>query len=72
MKNKKEFIAVLSTLLYSWGGDTPSEAVWAANDLLTWYEKEYNVILGVRILEATGEKTFDDNYDEVKKLIETD
>ena len=25
-----------TTLFGSWGGDTPQEAIWAANDLLKW------------------------------------
>lgn len=45
MKNKELFIKALTTLLYSWGGETPPDAIWAANDFLKWYEAEYNVTL---------------------------
>lgn len=51
MKNKKEFIKALGTLFYSWGSDTPSEVIWGANDLLDWYELEFNVSLDIRFLE---------------------
>ena len=36
MDNKKvaSFGDVLSTLLYSWGGDTPPEVMWGLNELI--------------------------------------
>lgn len=40
MKNKELFAEIINGLLYSWGGDTPPEAIWSANDLLDFYEKE--------------------------------
>jgi len=27
------------TLLYSWGSDTPAEAIWAANDFLKFFRE---------------------------------
>lgn len=42
--NKKElFIKAIETLLNAWGHDTPPEVIWGVNELLEWYEKEYNV-----------------------------
>ncbi len=58
MKQKQLFVKALLTLIASWGGDTPPEAIWAANELLEWYEAEYNVILGVRFGED-GDNDFD-------------
>lgn len=63
MKNKKLFFDAIETLLYSWGGDTPSEATWAANELLDFYEAETNTKLGFRFLE-----TSDDEDDECKRV----
>jgi len=37
--NKKElFLKAISTILYSWGGDTPIDAIWGVNELLDFYE----------------------------------
>ncbi len=51
MKNKELFIKALHTLFESWGQDTPPEVIWGSNELLDWYESEYNVVLGVRFEE---------------------
>lgn len=63
MINKDLFINALSTLFFTWGSDTPAEVFWGANDLLDWYEKEYNVILNIRFDEENL------NYDEVIEAI---
>jgi hypothetical protein len=57
------FIKALSGLFYDWGSDTPSEVFWGANNLLDWYEKEYNVELGIRFNEENP------NFDEVIEAI---
>lgn len=59
MKYKDKFIKALGTLFFSWEGDTPPEVVWGANELLEWFETEYNVQLGIRFQEE------EPNYDEV-------
>lgn len=51
MKDKKGFIEFLRTLICSWGGDTPPEAIWAANDLIKWVEKEFDVVIGINLNE---------------------
>lgn len=33
------YITAFKTLLYSWGGDTPAEAIWAANQFLDIYKQ---------------------------------
>ena len=50
-------------MFFSWGGDTPPEVFWGANELLDWYEKEFNVELGIRFDEENS------NYDEVIEAI---
>ena len=40
--SKDKFIQVIQTLLYSWGGDPPQEAFWAANELLKWLQTEFD------------------------------
>ena len=58
MKEKELFIKALTGLFNDWGMDTPPEVYWGTNDLLDWYEKEYNVLLGIRFNEE--EYNFDD------------
>ena len=56
----------LSTLFYSWGGDTPAEAIWAGNDFLNWLEKDKNIKIINRFKEPennTDEDVY--NYDAV-------
>ena len=56
-------IKSLGTLFYSWGGDTPVEVFWGANELLDWFEDEFGVKLNIRF--ERDENTFDTNYDDV-------
>lgn len=69
MKKKDLFINALSTLFYSWGGDTPPEAFWAGNELLEWYEAEYGVKLGIEFdeLYKNDSDKFDDVIDAIRK-----
>ena len=62
MKNKEMFISALTSLMFTWGGDTPNEAVWVGNDLLNWYDKEYGTTTE-RFKEL--EKQSDLNFDAV-------
>jgi len=32
--NKNKFAGAINTMLYSWGGDTPQEVVWAFNEMM--------------------------------------
>jgi len=63
MKEKEAFIKALDGLFHYWGGDTPPEVYWGANDMLDWYEKEYSVKLNIRFDEENH------NYDEVVEAI---
>jgi hypothetical protein len=65
MKNKELFISALSTLFHSWGGDTPAEAYWGCNELLDWYEAEFNVVLDIRF----DEEDYESNFEEVIEAI---
>ena len=38
---KKAFV----TLCYSWGGDTPAEAVWAANEFMQIFMETKEIVL---------------------------
>ena len=62
MKNIKLFISALETLFYSWGSECGDEVIWGCNGLLDWYEKEYNVTLGIRF---ERDSNFKDNFEEV-------
>jgi len=63
MKQKDLFINALTGLFTYWGSNTPPEVFWGCNDLLLWYEKEYNVSLGIRFDEEK------DNFQEVIEVI---
>lgn len=60
MKNKKLFVEAISTLLYSWGGDTPPEAYWAVNELLDWLKAEHGVHFGEFVEEIDEDVVGDD------------
>ena len=64
---KEMLIKALSTLFFSWGSDTPDEVFWGVNDLLAWYEKEFDVQLNIRF--ERDESTYDINYEEVIQKI---
>ncbi len=69
MKEKEVFIKALGTLFFSWGSDTPSEVFWGANELLEWFEKEYNVQLNIRFdedLSFNGGSNYDDVINAIK------
>lgn len=51
MKNKSLLIAAIETLLFSWGMDTPPEAIWGLNELLDFIENEYDVSIPERFQE---------------------
>jgi hypothetical protein len=40
------FIKALNTMLYSWGSDTPSEAIWAFNEFMDFYEAQTGEVIG--------------------------
>lgn len=62
IKNKSLFIRAIGTLFFSGGGDPSPEIFWGVNDLLDWYEKEFNVELNVRFDERMRD---DDWYSKV-------
>jgi len=69
---KDLFLHALSTLLFSWGGDTPPEAIWAANDFLDYFEKVNKITLSGRFEEVDSVPNWDiinDNLlEEIKNL----
>lgn len=71
--NKELFLKALATLFYTWGGDTPPEAYWAANDFLEYFEAVNCVQLGIRFEEPDWYKgdsnSEDSNYEEVIEKI---
>jgi len=44
-KDKNMIYKFLSTLLYSWGGDAPSEVIWAGNEFIDFlnYKYKFNI-----------------------------
>ena len=67
MTHKQKFIKALGTLFYSWGGDTPPEVIWGTNELLEWFEAEYNVSLGERFDEDLDNRNYDAVIDAINK-----
>ena len=73
MKRKREFIESIKTLLYSWGSDTPPEAIWGLNELIDWFEKEYNTKIKHRFAELDEEDDiYTEDYDLVIEELECD
>lgn len=66
-QSKKMLKKSLLTLFYSWGGDTPDEVYWGANELLDWYEFEFGVKLNIRF--ERDDATWDTNYEDVINAI---
>jgi hypothetical protein len=66
MGNVNKFIKSLSTLFYSWGSDTPDEVYWGCNELLDWFEQEFDVEIGMRF---ERDSDYNSNYSEVVKKI---
>jgi len=50
-------------MFWSWGSEPKDEVLWAANELLEWIEKEFNVELNIRF--ERNEKTYEINFQEV-------
>jgi len=70
MKDKELLIKALHTMFWSWGGDPQNEVFWAANELLVWIEKEFNVELNIKFErdDDTGETNFGDVIDIINSL----
>ena len=51
IRNNELFYESLTTLLFSWGGDTPPEAVWAFNELIYWADKEFGLDIDMELEE---------------------
>ena len=70
MIEKQTCDTFISTLLYSWGGDTPPEALWALTDFVNWI----NLSQGLSLEIPTEEdyKKDDDTFcNKVKVITDT-
>ena len=63
---------VFTTLLYSWGSDTPNEAVWSANELLDWLNENKIVDIADRFEETSAENFGDINEMLMSKIEKVD
>jgi len=63
IRNKDKLKKAFLTLFFSWGGDTPPEAVWAANDFLAFLESELGINFQNRFEEI--DVTDDDKFEEI-------
>lgn len=66
-EQKEMLVKSLGALFFSCGSNTPDEVFWGGNALLDWYEKEFNLSLGIRFERDV--QTFDINYDDVIEAI---
>lgn len=66
MKKKEKFLNAIEGLFNYWGSDAPPEAYWVGNDLLEWYEKEFDVELNIRFNEES--QNFEDVIEQIKKI----
>ena len=66
MKNKKELDEFISTLMFSWGGDTPPEAIWAVEDFARWLAKEKNTTYNFSLEEF--EPDFEGFMEEIQRI----
>ncbi len=69
MKRLDLFMEAIQTMLGAWGGDTPSEAIWAMNDFIIWLNAEYNLEL-----EGVDEDDYyknEENFDRKIKAVWT-
>ena len=59
----KKLHKIFHSLLYSWGGDTPPEAIWSANDFLDYFKPNHPELKGLEFLE-------DDDNGENNRILE--
>ena len=65
---KKLFLKALLTLFNTWGGDTPPEAIWAANDFLDYFEKRNNIKLSGRFEEINSDENVEHNQELTEEI----
>jgi hypothetical protein len=65
MNNINGLIRLFDTLLFSWGSDTPSEAIWSANELIEWIESEFSVNIPSRF-DETNPDVYQTVVDDIK------
>lgn len=65
----------LTTLLSSWGGDTPPEAIWALGDFVNWINAERGLNLEAPTEQEyyydgeEGQEEFDRKLDLIKEAL---
>ena len=62
---------LISTLMHSWGGDTPGESFWVLSELITFINKEFGTnIEGLKHEYWEGNDC--DRYDKIIDYLESD
>jgi hypothetical protein len=62
MNRKDLFVKSLNTMLYSWGGDTPPEAMWALTELVEFYN--------ANVTDPNEQIVIDDNLEEGHEYVQ--
>ena len=68
MKNIEQLKRVIRTLLCSWGGDTPSEAIWTLNKLIKLLNMEYSTNISTDFPEEWDDDDFDNLMNSLEQL----
>jgi len=70
MKEPDKFLAAISTMLSSWGGDTPPEAIWAFAEFVEWINAEYNLELEAPNELDYGTDAWDEKINKIKEALD--
>ena len=68
MPYNNKFEEFFGTLFHSWGGDTPQETVWAANDLIEALSEMFGIVIVDRF-DLNGITVNGNDYDDLEKEI---
>lgn len=57
----------LTTLLYSWGSDTPQEVIWGINEMVQWLNEKHGFELE-ELYEPYSSEAEDPDYNEGERV----
>lgn len=60
---KKDLRPAITTLLHSWGSDTPQEVFWGLNELAVILHGEKAITLPDPVENAKNEQEYNEKYD---------
>jgi len=60
-----------TTLLYSWGSDTPPEATWAANDFLKLLSATHKELIGLEFKESYSDADCEEHNEAILNILKS-